>query len=484
MEWEPFARIFAGYDAAYGTYAASSDPGPNGKVEMVRPVSLRGEVNGPKWEAHLDGRRALGIIPIDKDQKAQWGAIDIDVYGMDHLELVRRIRAEGLPLTVCRSKSGGAHAYLFLDKRYPASAVRAELRAFAARLGFAGSEIFPKQSHVDWAADDLGTWLNLPYFAGDKTTRYAYNGEGRPLTLVGFLKAAQPTRLGSWKPSRPAAASSQNAEMEGPPCLQALYDRGFPEHTRHNGLFAIGVFARKAFGDKWKEQLKAYHDKYFAPPKPEDLADVIKSLEKREYNYKCHDPPIDRYCDRPLCLQRRYGVGAVNGRVAVTYSDLTKLDCEPPVYFLTVGDRRIRLSSYEIINYKAVQRRVMEAIDHVPPGHTNGTWLKILDGLFETIIVIPVGAMPSEEAIVRQALFDYVRRGRRRASNAQIDFAAAQWSPLIDGSEVYVNWMRFLQDTQKRMRVSRAVIAAAYKSLGVKETENPLVQKITLKKEL
>ena len=52
-------------------------------------------------------------------------------------------------------------------------------------LGYSGSEVFPKQTELK-SQDDTGNFLNLPYFKGDDTTRYAFNNNGEAVNLDGF----------------------------------------------------------------------------------------------------------------------------------------------------------------------------------------------------------------------------------------------------------------------------------------------------------
>ena len=60
------------------------------------------------------GTENLGIIPINDNSECRWGCIDIDSYaGFDHKKLINKIKNLNLPLIVCRSKSGGAHVFLF-----------------------------------------------------------------------------------------------------------------------------------------------------------------------------------------------------------------------------------------------------------------------------------------------------------------------------------------------------------------------------------
>ena len=107
-----FKAIFAGLDIAYGTYKIEGSR-HDGK-QAGKAVVVRKPPTDDLWEKHLKGvEPSLGIIPIRADNSCTWGCIDIDQYPLDHKGLVAKIRRLELPLVVCRSKSGGAHVFLF-----------------------------------------------------------------------------------------------------------------------------------------------------------------------------------------------------------------------------------------------------------------------------------------------------------------------------------------------------------------------------------
>ena len=74
-------------------------------------------------QGHIDGKQGIGAIPINDENECKWGALDIDIYDLDHNKLQANITKLELPLLHCRSKSGGAHLYLFLDEYEPANVV-------------------------------------------------------------------------------------------------------------------------------------------------------------------------------------------------------------------------------------------------------------------------------------------------------------------------------------------------------------------------
>src|SRR5262249_41483247 len=139
-----------------------------GKAEG-KAFTLPGPATPELWEQHLSGAgHGLGIIPLMGDNTVLWACIDIDVYNIDHRNLCDKINALKLPLVVCRSKSGGAHCFVFLAQPEPASEVRPLLEEWAALLGHGGCEIFPKQVER-YDEHDVGNWLNMPFYFAEKT---------------------------------------------------------------------------------------------------------------------------------------------------------------------------------------------------------------------------------------------------------------------------------------------------------------------------
>ena len=57
-----------------------------------------------------------------------------------------------------------------------------KLTQIKAVLGYSGSEVFPKQTELK-SEDDTGNFLNLPYYNGDNTTRYAFDSFGKAVIL-------------------------------------------------------------------------------------------------------------------------------------------------------------------------------------------------------------------------------------------------------------------------------------------------------------
>ena len=181
-----FKEIFEGNNSAYGMMKLTGKVTDKGKA-VSEAFIKREKVTDNLWEDHIAGKDpALGVIPINENNECKWGCIDVDVYNVDHLVLMRNIKGLGFPLVTFRSKSGGAHLFLFAKEFIPASLMQSKLKAMADALGYAGSEIFPKQTEILVERGDTGNFLNLPYHGGVRGLRYAIKAGGEAASLESF----------------------------------------------------------------------------------------------------------------------------------------------------------------------------------------------------------------------------------------------------------------------------------------------------------
>ena len=251
-----FAVRYAGLRQAYGTFTASNETREDGKASG-KNITISKELSDNDllklWENHLSGHQSVGIVPIDEHNNCVWGAIDVDEYQLDLKDLAIKIAKQKLPLVLCRSKSGGAHIYIFLNEPVAASMLQRKLRQIAAAIGYGQAEIFPKQTQLLLERGDRGSTLNMPYFGGENSTRYAYGTDGAALTPEEFLEHTKNIEL---KPSEleRLEASPLTETMDwldqAPPCIQHLVVQGFPKGSRNSGLFNVGVFLRKKFAKR------------------------------------------------------------------------------------------------------------------------------------------------------------------------------------------------------------------------------------------
>ena len=190
-----FIEIFTGLERAHGcTYVEKKNV--DGTKVKGQSFVKRQQVTEELWQNHLKGiEPSLGIIPINEENKCRWGCIDIDSYaGFNHKKLINQIKKFQLPLITVRSKSGGAHVFLFTTVPVDAELIRSKLVSIGSILGFGSSEVFPKQIELK-SKDDTGNFLNLPYFNSTNTTRYAFLEDGEAASLDGFFGLYERNKL-------------------------------------------------------------------------------------------------------------------------------------------------------------------------------------------------------------------------------------------------------------------------------------------------
>lgn len=397
-----FMALFDGYEHAHGQYILKRGSSDSGKV-VGQPFTVPEPWTLSSVLEHLQGNTGAGGIPLLEDNTVRWAAMDFDVYGIDHAALARQVEALKLPLIVCRTKSGGAHCYIFFAIPQPATDVREQLAAWAAVLGHGGCEIFPKQ---DSRADrgDVGNWINLPYHGAFKgsTLRPAYGPDGRDLYLEEFLDRAENMRL-TELPQVVISADRDPGGLlaDGPPCLQHILNRGgFGEGERNEGLFNVAVYLRKRYGDTWGSHLLKYNMEMCDPPlSASEVVALEKAVNRKDYGYRCQQAPIKPFCQRRTCLARAYGVGQGADEAGAEITGLTKYDSGSPAtvrWGMTIGGGRIIVDTATLYDPSAFNRACMAVINRIPVSMPPARWRKNLDELLQKadVVHLPEDASP------------------------------------------------------------------------------------------
>ena len=353
---EKFKNIFEGNNSAYGIMKLTGEVTEKGKA-VAKAFIKRAPVTDNLWQDHLDGKDpALGIIPINENNMCKWGCIDVDVYNLDHLVLMRNIKGMGFPLVTFRSKSGGAHLFLFAKEFIPAGLMQSKLKAMAKALDFEGSEIFPKQTEIFMDRGDTGNFLNLPYHEGHKGLRYTFKAGGEAAKLEEFFDiydewAQTKEEIQAINTNPKEKVKRDEAFPDGPPCLNKLAEQGFGEGSRNNALFNVAVFCKKAFPDEWENKVGEYNMKYMDPPLSyQEVQVTLKSMNKKDYDrYRCKEQPICSVCNPARCRTKKHGVGYGEEEMP-ELGTLTKIASTPSQYFLDVDGKRVELTKEQLHN--------------------------------------------------------------------------------------------------------------------------------------
>jgi len=372
--WKKFKNIFEGLDRAYGQYK-SGDPNSNGK--LGGQVFIRKDmVHDSLWIKHLEGEEpGLGIIPITDASMCRWGCIDVDTYPLDHKEIIKKIQKLKLPLVMCRSKSGGAHLFLFTKDWISASLMRDKLMEWAGELGYANCEIFPKQIEIRADRGDTGNFLNLPYHNGNSTNRYAFNLDGTAATLDQFIslydeRSITKTNLLSFKIKK---LEKKSGFSDGPPCLETLVEKGIEEGGRDNVLYQYAVYAKKKWPDKWEDKIASFNQKYIENPLGlQQVNKTVSQHQKKDYQYKCKDQPMCQHCVKNVCATRTFGIGREGDS---KICDLTKIQSDgESIYFLNVDAQRVTLTTQDLTNETKFHEACVEQINVWPVPKGKNEW--------------------------------------------------------------------------------------------------------------
>ena len=374
-----FKEIFEGNNSAYGIMKLTGETTNKGKA-IAKAFIKREPVTDSLWQDHIDGKDpALGIIPINEDNLCRWGCIDVDVYDLDHKNISACIKSHKFPLVTFRSKSGGAHLFLFAKELVTASLMQSKLKTMAEALGYAGSEIFPKQTEILVERGDTGNFLNLPYHGGIKGLRYTFDESGNAASLESFYSIYD-----EWVQTKEQieqieikkVVDKEEAFKNGPPCLNRLAIEGFGEGSRNNALVNIAIFCKKAYDD-WENKVNDYNQKYMTPPLSyQEVQTVIKSLGRKEYKYKCKDQPICDVCNAAKCRTKKFGVGFEEEQMP-ELDTLTKITSNPPQWFLNIDGKRAELKTEQLHNPNLFAIAVLDQANIVSPIPKAKDWREV-----------------------------------------------------------------------------------------------------------
>jgi len=383
--------LFKGFESAHGQYRVNKKEA-DGKMSG-RAVTVSDPATEINFKEHLNGGEyILGVIPLLNNNSCHFGVIDIDIRGEVKLNeslesLEKKIR--DTPLVLCRSKSGGAHLYLFCEPAIPAIDMVSKLNEFAAQLGYGGSEVFPKQ--ISRANErDRGNWINLCYWDGDKTERYAIN-KNKKLNLKEFIELAEKKKT-TFEALEKIQPDLVDHFSDGPPCLQHIMTMGFPEGGRNISLFNVGVYYRKKNPDDWQEDLMKFNYEHVSEPLPSsEINGLVKGISKKEYAYTCKQSPICNYCEKSKCMKRDHGIGGVGGGLALEVDAITKYETENRQsvrWYIEMQGERIEVTTPQLLDQRQLQKICVEKLNKCPSTMPAPKWEKRINQLLENVEVI------------------------------------------------------------------------------------------------
>jgi hypothetical protein len=409
---ERFKEVFAGLQTAYGQTKITDELSENGKHE-AKSFTKKEPVTDLLWQKHLNGDEpALGIVPIREDNRCKWGCIDIDTYPFDHKDFIKKIRDKDIPMILFRSKSGGAHVFLFAKEFVAASLMRERLKKIASTLGYAKAEIFPKQDYIRADRGDTGSFLNVPYHGSDKSVRFAFDDNGEALKIEEFFKLYNKYSLTEKELVNLKISETDNTDdfLKGaPPCLQTILKDGMPEGGRNDMMYNIGVYLKKRFPNEWESKMYIYNEQYMKPPlKHPEMTKSIESLGKKDYLYKCKLEPIVSFCNSKVCSKREFGVGDNVPPPEIT--GISKYPSDPPLYFVNIDGLSVEVDDITLHDPEKFSVACMNQISKpmLPLGKI--IWRKQLVKLFEKLQMLDAPDSSKIDVQIKDLLADFINK--------------------------------------------------------------------------
>lgn len=514
-----FARLFSGYDKRYGRYDITGDAVAEQKVAgKARTVDK--EITEADYQAHLDGNVGIGVIPLNSENLVNFAAIDIDVYkqadqaakNLTHNDIA--LALFDTPLIVSRSKSGGIHVWLFAEPGVSARLATDYLKAKAAELGVAGTEVFPKQTERA-GDDDVGNWINLPYFGGKRTAvipdKRGSTYEFIDVSLEQFLdiaehQASQVTEqflLDNTKLPSSQRDSNDTTPLwyDGPPCLQALMI-GHPERVekierdfargditedqykkkiaytrpqlgeggRNEAFFNAAIYLRRRMmphdpdatlqkddiADHAKMVNEVHSDWRAATGDPgiaagRELETATKQAAKGKWGYACSKAPLSAHCNRRLCFKRRFGIGTAVNDAAFEITGFTIVDTEDKQYYMNVGGARIYVpDASSLLSQSDFARIVLNATDRVWVPMQETQYKKMMDQLLQNADHIEGPPDSDRAAEVLNALYDFVDKKKIERGKNDASFFTGRVLLSEDGLEAWFKLDQFFTFLRSR----------------------------------
>lgn len=388
-------------------------------------------INGKTWAEykglivqdvvdHLAGKSSVGASPIMDDGTCSWAALDLDDHDSDDdvqlAPLDQKVQLAHLPLILCRSKSGSAHAYLFLARPLKAAWIRGVMARWATMIGWGGCEIFPKQAMLTpgkSGADRYGSAINFPYQNVANTKRFAFRA-GKILTLDQFLETAE--KLAATETDLKHLALADHPQA--PPCVQRMMTEGVEAGQRNEGLYNAVVYFKKAFPDAIDEHAREFNNTAFAKPLAKaEASRTVASASRTDCFYRCHEEPIHSLCDKDACLKRKFGVSrdeydAVAAAQSIPpFSNLVKYLSEPVKWEVDIdGKKVVGLLTRDLLEWRTMQRMIAERLMKVVPLIKDQEWHRILQPLMETARLIEAPDDASVAGLVRERLREFALR--------------------------------------------------------------------------
>lgn len=477
---EQFKLLFTGRESSYGVHIPDDSPFVEGEKRKGKSYTEKEVITDGVYESHINGELSIGIVPLTEDDTVFFAAIDIDVYPLDPRRFCAFFNRFALPFITFKSKSGGAHAFVFFKKEALAKEVIPLLKRTVELLGLPEkTEIFPKQS----SAAAVGNWINLPYFDAYRTTRYAYDDKGEPLDFDTAMSLAWERRTTVRELN---ALLSRMPFSEAPPCLQRLYLSGLVNEANHNRnkfLFNACVYLKRRNPDDYEPRLKSVNNSL---PNPMDELElektVLRSFINGEYSYQCDEPWLADFCNKSICANRKFGKSSIYVS-DFSFENLRQINSDPPYYIWRIDGKDMTFySEAELRRQDKFADYCVRYLHRCPNKLKDAVWVDILNKALANIEVINIAEgeeMLSETEILKQHLKEFLVERQPAQAPGQVAMGLAYFDEELGYCFRPTDFMAFLEYIKRYKVGGTNILHQKLKSYGAYSTKlyNPVTKK-------
>lgn len=355
--------------------------------------TVKSKANESEWRTHLLGERFLGQSPLLDDGTIWYASLDVDIYEIDYRKEMEKIKKSGFPLVVFRTKSGGLRPTIFFSEAIPADTVVDRMASMASTLGYAGCEVFPKQTKLDVSNGDLPSWIFVPFGPALPEMfpeQCCMDDNGNAMDLYDSVIYAIRMRIsrqqfenisiqerkakangrangkkrpgGIWEEEETVDKTITTMFCDGPPCLWDIaHSRS--RNFQHNLLFDMAVFVMRKYPENWEQALEWINMNILTPVGASDKLEALRKDFKNKkgdpYQYRCKDEPICSHCNPYACRKMMYGVGTTNNDGINHYElGITILNKTPRQYIINGGTHRIILETRDLFNVQMYKEMI------------------------------------------------------------------------------------------------------------------------------
>lgn len=441
------------------------------------------------FTTHLSGKLGVGTSPLLPDHRCHFAVIDIDVRDdeqeVDFKSIAERVTNFSLPLVMCRTRSGGAHLYLFLRTPAPAKLIRNLISDWAQKMKIPGTDCLIPSADYQLLEDDgtqhVSRSVNLPYFGGDHTNRYCIMPDGvTHLTFEQFILRAETSAI---NPSL-FITMPDDEYGQAPPCVQKLIHDGVPTGMRNEALTQIAIYLKRVDAKDVLPRLVAINSSVLDSPLPlDELKKVAKSTTRRDYNYRCKTEPCKSLCDSKTCLTREFGIKpneANDNDAAGALAELPRIDDIARVQDTEAGGiYRIRINGHSftapakrLTNVRDAQLLFAERVGIILPAKLSfSVWYDYIM-THVTNARIDIQAIEDTDHGALQSVINDWCAGRLRKQEGMDLMQHRErlnTSPILEDNEILFRMMtfeRYCRDKRINIPANSTLIAALLRKIG------------------